>query len=79
MHDLFRILGVSPAADVREIRRASHRRVGAGHPDVQDGDRPGRRPTARRREPGASADVALDFLDMGAIVIRMRADFFSTF
>ena len=71
MHDFFHILGVSDAAPADEIRRASRRRPERSHPDFRNGAA-GFDPDAVRQP----ADVAIDFVEMAAIVDRMQTAFF---
>jgi hypothetical protein len=83
VHDYFDILGLSRDARAQEIRRACQRRSRQGHPDIDGDDRiagaayacavPGARPTA---DP-SWFDVAVDFIEMGPIVDRMRTAFFA--
>jgi hypothetical protein len=70
MHDYFQILGVSDGAPADEIRRASRRHLDRAHPDFRDRTDRGASVT---REPD---DVAIDFVDMAAIVDRMQSAFF---
>ena len=74
MHDYFHILGVSDAAPADEIRRAFRRRPDRSHPDFRDGSLDAGRVDAGRE----LADVAIDFVDVSAIVDRMQAAFFRT-
>ena len=81
MHDYFEILGVSPDARATDIRRACRRHAPATHPDFRQEDEsaPGSAPrvdgNARTEE---FADVAVDFVEMGAVVGRMQQAFFGT-
>jgi hypothetical protein len=70
VHDYFHILGVSDGAPADEIRRAARRHLERSHPDFRN--RPDRR-VLTAREPD---DVAIDFVDMAAIVERMQTAFF---
>lgn len=70
MHDYFHILGVSDGAPADEIRRASRRHLDRSHPDFRDRSD---RASAVLPEPH---DVAVDFVDMAAIVDRMQSVFF---
>jgi len=70
VHDYFHILGVSDAAPAEEIRRASRRHSMRAHPDFRDGASPSSAPAADLD------DIAIDFVDMTAIVDRMQAAFF---
>jgi hypothetical protein len=72
MHDYFQILGVPEFAPAEEIRRALRRRPGHPHPDFAcDVVITDRRPLHRLDE------VAVDFVEMGAVIDRMRAAFFA--
>ncbi|MEZ5317872.1 MAG: hypothetical protein R2752_10775 [Vicinamibacterales bacterium] len=80
MHDYLQILGVAHDAPAVVIRRANARRAARMHPDFRTGpDRPAADERfalrAGVRRP-ALLDVAIDFLDMTAIVDRMQASFF---
>ena len=77
MHDYFNIIGISDAAPVDEIRRALRRHPVRSHPDFSSGDRPSGHP-ARHSAGRESGDVAIDFVDMSAIVDRMQSAFFSS-
>jgi hypothetical protein len=70
VHDYFHILGVSDGAPAEEIRRASRRHNERAHPDFRDGAGPAATPAADLE------DIAIDFVDMTAIVDRMQAAFF---
>ena len=70
MHDYFHILGVSDGTPADEIRRAARRHLERSHPDFRKP--PDRRLLANR----APDDVAIDFVDMAAIVERMQTAFF---
>ncbi len=77
MHDYFTILGVPESAPADEIRRAHRRRPGRSHPDFcTDHDRPAPLDAAAR--PHGLDDVAIDFVEMSAVLDRMRAAFFSS-
>ena len=73
MHDYFNILGVPESAPADEIRRAHRRRPGRSHPDFC---------TDHDLAPGPRAhgldDVAVDFVEMSAVLDRMRAAFFAS-
>jgi len=83
VHDYFEILGVSPDARAQEIQRACRRRSGTAHPDFRD-EADGTTRAAveaalgRDRAPVELADVAIDFVDMAAVVDRMQIAFFGT-
>ena len=70
MHDFLNILGVAAGAGPDALRRASDRRVRRWHPDFDAGVMP-RRPAELARE-----DVAIDFVDMSAVIDRIHAAFF---
>ena len=83
MHDYFEILGVSPDARAAEIQRACRRHAGTAHPDFRDDAEATTRAAVeaalvRDRAPVELADVAIDFVDMTAVVDRMQAAFFGT-
>jgi curved DNA-binding protein CbpA len=78
VHDYFDILGVPPDAGAQQIRRARHRRLRVGHPDVHDGDPQPLDPAPAMAVDAADlTDAAIDFVEMTAIVDRMRAAFFT--
>ena len=72
MHDYFHILGVSDGTPADEIRRAARRHLERSHPDFRK--RPDRRLSTHR----APDDVAIDFVDMAALVERMQTAFFGS-
>lgn len=78
MHDYFQILGVSDAAPADEIRRASRRLLGRGHPDFRDRSVAVSGDSAELPAARAVTEVAIDFVDMSAIVDRMQTAFFKT-
>ncbi|MFI5177631.1 MAG: DnaJ domain-containing protein [Vicinamibacterales bacterium] len=83
MHDYFEILGVSPDARAREIQRACRRHSPTAHPDFRDDADDTARAArdaalSRARGPVELADVAIDFVDMTAVVDRMQSAFFAT-
>jgi hypothetical protein len=81
VHDYLHILGVAHDAPAVVIRRANARHGARMHPDFRTGtaaaadERFVRRAGVRRP---ALLDIAIDFLDMTAIVDRMQASFFRT-
>ena len=79
MHDYFEIVGVSPDARPPDIRRACRRRAPASHPDFRH-DEVAAGPADAERDADAAdlVDVAIDFVDMTAVVERMQAAFFGT-
>jgi len=77
VHDYFDILGVSRHAPAQEIRRAFARRAVAGHPDFADAAvMAGGREADDRPRYRAFADLAVDFVDMSDVAVRMQAAFF---
>lgn len=76
MHDYFQILGVSDAAPADEIRRAFRRRAARSHPDFRDGESMSGPADAGGPSGRDLGDIAIDFVDMSAIVDRMQAAFF---
>ena len=83
MHDYFEILGVSPDARAGEIQRACRRHSAIAHPDFRDETGATTRAAVdaargRDRAPVELADVAIDFVDMTAVVDRMQIAFFAT-
>ena len=79
MHDYFDILGIPPGARAREVRLARRRRAGVPHPDVQDGETHTALAAVVKVAATSIADpdVAIDFVDVAAIVDRMQAAFFA--
>ena len=79
MHDYFEIVGVSPRADVREVRQAG-RRSRSSHPDYSDCPpvEPLTGASGSEDPPPdvAPVDAAIDFVNMRTIVARMQAAFF---
>ena len=84
MHDYFEILGVSPDARAREIQLACRRRAPVAHPDfcVEPDPAASRifrdTPSDRDHTDAELVDVAVDFVDMTAVVTRMQMAFFGT-
>lgn len=83
MHDYFEILGVSPDARAREIQQACRRRANVAHPDfcvvAEHASRvPGDTPLDRDHAAADLVDVAVDFVDMAAVVGRMQIAFFGS-
>lgn len=80
MHDYFEIVGVSPDARPPDIRRACRRRAPASHPDFRYDEAATHGPVDAARDADAAdlADVAIDFVDMSAVVDRMQLAFFGT-
>jgi hypothetical protein len=83
VHDYFEILGVSPDARAREIQRACRRRAVLAHPDFcPESESASRAPRAAAVDRATAApdlvDVAVDFVDMGAVASRMQMAFFGT-
>jgi len=83
VHDYFEILGVSPDARAREIQQACRRRAIVAHPDfcvdAEPVSRiPGDTPLDRDHAAADLVDVAVDFVDMAAVVCRMQIAFFGT-
>jgi hypothetical protein len=77
VHDFFDVIGLSSDAPVSEVRRA--RRARRLHPDfrttVDLGTvSPG---VAHDAERAALRDVAVDFVDVAALIDRIEADFFA--
>jgi hypothetical protein len=84
VHDYFDILGVSEHAPAAEIRRACSRRTRSSHPDFRDEDAEPVRfrlraspSTSRAGLACESLDAAIDFVNMAALVDRMRDEFFA--
>ena len=77
MHDYFHVLGVPEYAPADEIRRALRRRHGRSHPDFcQQSDAiPALAPLASVH---GLDDVAIDFIEMSAVIDRMRDAFFTS-
>ncbi|HET9369732.1 MAG TPA: hypothetical protein VFO19_05770 [Vicinamibacterales bacterium] len=79
MHDYLDILGVAPDAPAGEIRRACARRTSRWHPDFTASDGSSiASPYASRFASARLTDAAIDFIDMGVVVDRMRRAFFGT-
>jgi len=78
VHDYFEILGLAGDAPADEIRRASARRADRPHPDFAPGARSSWSDSSDPRSAALSDDVAIDYVDMSAIVGRMRAAFFAS-
>jgi len=80
VHDYFDILGLPVDAPASEVRRACARRVHRAHPDFRT--RASTTPVAAVSDwpahESASADVAIDFVDVAPLVERMQAAFFCT-
>ena len=78
MHDFFDVLGLPDNAPVSEIRRACARRVRRAHPDfgATGSSSCGSFSALRRESPPGSSDVAIDFVDVGALLDRIQIHFF---
>jgi hypothetical protein len=78
VHDFFDVLGLPNNAPVSEIRRACARRVRRSHPDFGAGASPVCDPVRGQRvdRPPVTTDVAIDFVDVGALLDRIQTDFF---
>jgi hypothetical protein len=79
VHDYFSILGLPPGTPPAIVRRASARRVDAVHPDFRPAPAPtlldaAGLPVADKQ--GAPADLAVNFIEMAALVDGMEAAFF---
>jgi hypothetical protein len=81
VHDFFDVLGLPSNAAASEVRRACARRARRAHPDF--GDPPSSMacaaagPWSASSDP-ARSDVAIDFVDVAALIDRMQAAFFDT-
>jgi len=78
VHDYFEILGLAGDAPADEIRRASARRADRPHPDFVPRARSSGAHASEPRSVTVSDDIAIDYVDMSAIVGRMRAAFFAS-
>lgn len=81
MHDLFHIVGLSRSAPPVEVRRVCARVVRRVHPDFvyPDESRTTGAPFVSTPEFGTQAvrrDVAVDFLEMNALLDRVQVAFF---
>jgi len=80
VHDYFEIVGVSPQADMREVRQAGRRRRESLHPDYSDCEPTDVSAVTRGADDPISdvavVDAAIDFVNMRTIVARMQAAFF---
>jgi hypothetical protein len=78
VHDLFDIVGLSRSAPPVEVRRVLARAVRRAHPDFQRSQMPAPAVTTPALPAAVSArrDVAVDFVDMSAVLDRMQASFF---
>jgi hypothetical protein len=76
VHDLFDILGLPTDARPSDIRRAYARRPRRPHPDFCDAGAAGPSPAL---DPSAlpPADVAVDFLNVSALLERLQSAFFA--
>ena len=72
MHDLFHVLGLSKNAPVSEVRQACARRTARTHPDF----RPASLLASESGHRVLARDVAVDFIDVSALVPRLQAHFF---
>ena len=77
VHDYFDILGVPTNAAASEVRRACARRVRRPHPDFSEGPPVNPLASSRADDDAPAADVAIDFLDVRALVDRMQTAFFA--
>lgn len=79
MHDFFETLGLPRTAPPSEVRRVCASRVRRAHPDFRLGGSVPASVAAREpfRDPlPASREVAIDFVEMSALVEGMQAAFF---
>jgi hypothetical protein len=75
VHDLFDILGLPSSAPPLEVRRVCARRVRRSHPDFQVAGVPP--PPEGASDPAPPVrDVAVDFLEVHALLDRVQAAFF---
>jgi len=79
VHDFFEILGLPDSAPPSEVRRVcAARRVRRPHPDFHGGVRSPLplTPPAVADFASSTRDVAIDFVDMGALLDRIQTTFF---
>jgi hypothetical protein len=76
VHDFFDILGVPDSAPPMEVRRVCAGRVRRSHPDFQAGLGAAPSPDVSAETALPPQEVAVDFVDMSALLDRVQAAFF---
>ena len=75
MHDFFDIVGLSRSAPPIEVRRVCARVVRRAHPDFRH-ERGAVGSDVQPPTVAVRRDVAVDFVDMSAVIDRIQASFF---
>lgn len=75
MHDFFDILGLPSSAPPMEVRRVCARRVRRSHPDFHLGGGTPASPDVTPEATPSSLEVAVDFVEIGALLDRVQAAF----